>query len=438
MRFHPSVFRGPFGKATQMLILLFVLALCACGCRGSLPTGHGQSASGAVSQPTQAEQPSPIRLLLWRNSAVAARQGVYFLGYDSPNVIYYYDEASGLSVPLCSQPNCAHNSDACTAYAAGMLYLMLDEENESQPLYLYRTVDSLDPNEYPKAQIYSMDANGANRTLRLEYQNGLITSAMAASDEHLYFLASEVDETTQESVVALYQAPLNGSGPKRLAQYTSSTVLLGAYDQKLILEHNNGSFAGAVADVVEYDVATGQEKQLFHYEADPQMDEHFNRKANPVAFSYQHQLYVLEPNGEKQAQLSCWDLRTGAQQVIAQSVPYYAIHAAEDGRFFDGKLMLSCTENLPDGAGPTGKTFAIDLQTGEYQTIDLTTEIGSPFEIYGETQSHYIILSGGSLRTSTMLKEDGTTEELSYSDADFYLMDKADYYASIDEKELLR
>src|SRR5699024_10729319 len=117
--------------------------------------------------------------------------------------------------------------------------------------------------------IYSMDVNGANRTLRMEYQSGLMDLPMAASREFLYFVSSEIDQSTQHSVECLYQVNLSNGKLEKLQEYDCRTTLLGAYDQKLILEHNNESLRQVVADIFEYDVITRQEKELFHYEAEP-------------------------------------------------------------------------------------------------------------------------------------------------------------------------
>ena len=54
-----------------------------------------------------------------------------------------------------------------------------------------------------------MSPSGADRTLCMEYQNGLVDLQMAASDEFVYFLSSEVDPATQSSVKCLYQARLS-------------------------------------------------------------------------------------------------------------------------------------------------------------------------------------------------------------------------------------
>ena len=175
---------------------------------------------------------------------------------------------------------------------------------------------------------------------------------------------------TQSSVKCLYQARLSDGTLEKLKQYDQPTILLGAYDQKLVLEHNNDSYLSAVADVFEVDVTTGQETQLFHYEASGEMADEYNPAPHAVAFSHQHYLYILEPAGGRTAQLSRRDLRTGEEQTVAESVPYYGSQVAEDGCFLDGKLLLTCSENTGDGM--KGSTFAIDLESGSCQEVTLS------------------------------------------------------------------
>src|SRR5699024_10916761 len=154
-----------------------------------------------------------------RDDAAAGAQGVYYLGSSSPNVVYYYEEASGQSVPLCARPECPHTDDSCTAWAPGMLYLLLDEQNPAQPLYLYSSTEDPSGKQYPAVRLYRMSPSGADRTLCMEYQNGSVDLQMAASDEFVYFLSSEVDPATQSSVKCLYQARLSDGTLEKLKQY---------------------------------------------------------------------------------------------------------------------------------------------------------------------------------------------------------------------------
>ena len=83
-------------------------------------------------------------------------------------MISYYDEEIGISVPICNRPECPRNDDTCTAYAKGLPYLLLDEQNQNQPLYLYCSDMENENDIYPKTKIFSMDADGSQRTLRIK------------------------------------------------------------------------------------------------------------------------------------------------------------------------------------------------------------------------------------------------------------------------------
>lgn len=420
----------------RFMLCAFAFALSFCSCGNNQLNRANEIESSSTNQLYDESEKSErnIRFLGKRDDVATTAQGAYFLGPNRPNVIYYYDEQSETSVPLCNRPECAHNDDSCTAYMDGMLYLLLDDQNESQPLYLYRTIDGVEENQNPKIQIYRMDANGANRILCMEYQNGLVDLPMAASAESLYFIGAEVDPSTQNSMECLYQVNLSNGKLEKLQEYDRPTTLLGAYDQKLILEHNNDSLRQVVADIFEYDVVSKQEKELFHYEAEPWVEGELNGKPHPVAFSWQNELYIFEPSEKQKATLSCWDLRTGEKNVLAENVPYYGDQIAEDVEFADGKLILSCTENRSDGSGIVSQTIAVDLKSGDWQEINLKDQYGLGYEVVGATENHYVVAFGESLHTSELLKKDGTKETISYYATDFYLIDKADYYSSIDKR----
>lgn len=412
--------------------LLFGLAAC----KGGPASQSDGSRPQSQAQVQPEEEASSIRFLGKRDDVAAGAQGVYYLGVSAPNTVYYYDETSGQSVPLCARPECPHTDDSCTAWAPGLLYLLLDEQNESQPLYLYSSTEDPSGEQYPTVRLYRMSANGADRTLCMEYQNGLVDLQMAASDDFVYFLSSEVDPATQSSVKCLYQASLSDGKLEKLQQYDQPTILLGAYDQKLVLEHNNDSYLSAVADVFELDVSTGQETQLFHYEASGEMSDDYNPAPHSVAFSHGQYLYILEPSGERTAQLSRRDLRSGEEEMVAESVPYYGSQVAEDGCFLDGKLLLTCSEKIADGM--SGSTFAIDLTNGSCQEVTLHDGYGVPYEVAGETEQHFIIPLGESLRTAKVTGPTGVEETSSYYATDFYLLKKADYYASADNRTPLQ
>ena len=419
-------------KRTLALLMTLTLAFALAAC-GSAPAS--QSAKPPESQPqAPAQAASPIRFLGKRDDVAAGAQGVYYLGGSSPNVVYYYEEASGQSVPLCARPECPHTDDSCTAWAPGMLYLLLDEQNPAQPLYLYSSTEDPSGGQYPAVRLYRMEASGAGRTLCMEYQNGLVDLAMAASDDYVYFLSSEVDPATQSGVKCLYQARLSDGTLEKLKQYDQPTILLGAYDQKLVLEHNNDSCTSVAADVFEVDVTTGQETQLFHYAASGEMANDYEPAPHAVAFSHGQYLYILEPAGERTARLTCRDLRAGEEQTVAESVPYYGGQVAEDGCFADGKLLLACTEKKADGSGVFGSTYAIDLADGSWQEVTLRSSYGVPYEVAGETAGHFVIPLGESLRTAKITDPAGLEETSSYYAADFYLMDKANWYASVDAR----
>lgn len=419
---------------TLFAALTLLLGLAACGGPPApqsdrLPEAPSQ---GQAQAPAQAA--SPIRFLGKRDDVAAGARGVYFLGAGAPNVVYYYDEASGQVVPLCARPECPHTDDSYTAWAPGMLYLLLDEQNGEQPVLIYSSTEDPTGEEYPQVRLYRAGANGAARTLCMEYQSGRMDLQMAASDDFVYFLSTEVDPASQSSVKCLYQARLSDGKLEKLKAYSEPTILLGAYDQKLVLEHNNDSYRSAVADVFEVDVTTGQETPLFHYEASGRMVDDCNPEPHAVAFSQGEALYILESAGGRAAQLRRRDLRTGEEQVIAEGVPYYGSQVAEDGCFADGKLLLTCTEAKTDGSGVSGSTFAVDLADGSWQEVTLRDGYGVPYEVAGETGEHFVIPLGESLRTAKVVGPAGLEETTSYYATDFYLMEKADYYAGVDRR----
>ena len=86
----------------------------------------------------------------------------------------------------------------------------------------------------------------------------------------------------------------------------------------------------------------------------------------------------------------------------------------------------------------SGSTFAIDLTNGSCQEVTLHDGYGVPYEVAGETEQHFIIPLGESLRTAKVTGPTGVEETSSYYATDFYLLKKADYYASADNRTPLQ
>ena len=77
---------------TLLLALALAFALAACG--GGPAPQNAEQPESRPQDPAQAAA-SPIRFLGKRDDVAAGEQGVYYLGGSSPNVVHYYEEASG-------------------------------------------------------------------------------------------------------------------------------------------------------------------------------------------------------------------------------------------------------------------------------------------------------------------------------------------------------
>ena len=103
-------------KRVLILFAALTLTFGLAACKGEPAP---QSDGGRPQSQTQAQpeaEASPIRFLGKRDDVAAGAQGVYYLGANAPNVVYYFDEASGRSVPLCARPECPHELGGVPTY----------------------------------------------------------------------------------------------------------------------------------------------------------------------------------------------------------------------------------------------------------------------------------------------------------------------------------
>lgn len=102
-------------------------------------------------------------------------------------LLYYVDYATASRLPLCSAPNCTHDSDACTA-VVGSTSLFVHKDK----LYLIER-----PMEAPET-LMQMELDGTGRHTIVTLENGeqFAHTGVAANDTSLFFEVLSTDDTT--------------------------------------------------------------------------------------------------------------------------------------------------------------------------------------------------------------------------------------------------
>ena len=172
--------------------MALVFALSACGDRPSVSqSGTTQTIDtsdgtepGQVSTNILTPETSPFRLALPCNITIYGSgndTGFYeiYSNDDFSKNIFYTDYTTQQQVYLCSQPNCAHDNEACTAWLPpcdGQVYPVAIDERVA---LIYSN-----PSECSKIEIMNQD--GANRHLLVEFDADVaVEPGAAVNDQYL-------------------------------------------------------------------------------------------------------------------------------------------------------------------------------------------------------------------------------------------------------------
>lgn len=398
------------------------------------PKPESQSASSAGE--AGAEKPV-LRWFSGINEGCGAAQGYYRIKSEygderASSRISYLDYASKTEVPLCNQPQCAHNNERCTA----MLYADFDIDTKlvalDQKLYVFST-------KQPKPQgsggeggfvqvsmnmaLYQMNADGTDRTELLEigeeYQLG---NELAAGNG---FLIISAVKATAEAVVAQPVILKIDIARKSMEELQLNGTICGVSAGKIVVNQTNyGDLRGLPDEqalaaiekskntVVTYDPATGAAQEHAAIPA--------NDITNPFVFA-DRVFYSSRSN-----EILYVDLNTNESGLVTNQL---------SGKFTiesqaDGKMVCS----FSDGA-------ALNAQTVSCKMVDCNSGSVAPFSLYTRqsVSKHPVAIladTGGSyfVKSDIVEKEEyvewAGTSQISILSEGYSLISKEDYWAS--------
>lgn len=161
---------------------------------------------------------------------------------DYSEVLAYIDYNSRTGVPLCSQANCTHSDDTCTAWLPsgwntqfmlnGKLYVLLSAGMQGSVLL------EMEPN-----------GQGRREVLRLESGQEFVLSGMAGNADYLFFGVVTYNQDGS-SVYSVQRMELASGAVQEIYSRpetsTSMVTILGVYGEKLVVQYVD--LAGVVQD----------------------------------------------------------------------------------------------------------------------------------------------------------------------------------------------
>ena len=298
--------KKPAVRLAAALLAVMLLAGCA-GAKetaGSSDTGSTVPASGAM---------TPLHSLttFWASGPEGAYVTVSRPEYGWN--ILCIDYATRTGVPLCSQANCAHDSDGCTAWLAKNTncYLFYWQDK----LYILTSAST----EAPSA-LWEAEPNGQNRRKLLELESyQAVAAPILASGRQLYFSLMEFRDGDDRQLLCRFDLD-EGKLTLLYNCLEAESDLLGGWDGWLLLEMTdpvNPDVPNDLAHVEEYTaalqarthslyrVSTGgdrEEEPLFTWEGD-----------GAVAGGYGSLFYLLDTRA---GALTVRDLAAGTERTV--------------------------------------------------------------------------------------------------------------------------
>lgn len=201
--------------ACAILAALFCL-LCACGgpvsCAqdANAPDGPGTEGGNALSVGTPDPVPGSGEDLIPLSRETD--KGCYTLGGNGEgeyNLLCYVDYDLAEEIPLCAQPSCGHDSDACTAFVEQGKNAFDPQIGDGSTIF-FAMIDQ----EKRQYEIWAADPNGSGRRLLMHGASGTNRHSPVAEDDtflyYFYHFISEAEGEEPEVGFRLARVPLAG------------------------------------------------------------------------------------------------------------------------------------------------------------------------------------------------------------------------------------
>ena len=196
------------------LALSACLLLSACAGPGTAPSGTG--APSAAPAPSAAETADSLQYLTPQREGGMYASGTG-PGTGSDELLLWVDYAQGAVTCLCAQPNCDHQTDACTARVP------LPEGSQYTPVILCRAAPDGRLILYVSAQagsIWVANADGTDRRALVDWTADSIYPWLA-DGEALYYTGFQASGA-EVSPTILYRVPLDGGQPEEVLRLRST------------------------------------------------------------------------------------------------------------------------------------------------------------------------------------------------------------------------
>ena len=356
----------------------FAAALAAClllaGCGGepsSAPAGSdGPAALETVDDRLAYVSRSPISI----GFGAEGDAGFYYTDMSedySHGNIHFIDKESHQDVILCSNPGCAHDTDACPAYLGNRRPELA--WTGGKVVLFYQGMDTDETKVLPHIDVMNPDGSDRHKVCDLE-ANQEYNGGVAASGDSLYFLLSTYEANGYST--ELVRLNLTSGSLVTVCKVERSALLVGVACGQLIIEHwgkpAEGSQGRCIA-LSAIDPTTGTAKSV----AEWQLDEGWEVIADDKLFLFSMPNDVLH--------LTVRDLATGEENEYDLGIEVEEPKNIVNQTYHNGTLLFDLLSGYTEEDELISKYLAFTPETQDLREIKLCDPVrGYPILIEGE------------------------------------------------------
>ena len=356
----------------------FAAALATClllaGCGGepsSAPAGSdGPAALETVDDRLTYVSRSPISI----GFGAEGDAGFYYTDMSedySHGNIHFIDKESHQDVILCSNPGCAHDTDACPAYLGNRRPELA--WTGGKVVLFYQGMDTDETKVLPHIDVMNPDGSDRHKVCDLE-ANQEYNGGVAASGDSLYFLLSTYEANGRST--ELVRLNLTSGSLVTVCKVERSALLVGVACGQLIIEHwgkpAEGSQGRCIA-LSAIDPTTGTAKSV----AEWQLDEGWEVVADDKLFLFSMPNNVLH--------LTARDLATGEETEYDLGIEVEDPRNIMNQSWHNGTLLFDLLSGYTEEDELISKYLAFTPETQDLREIKLCDPVrGYPILIEGE------------------------------------------------------
>lgn len=423
-----------YQKKIISLLLAFLLSALLSSCAAK--QNHGEVSAPGYEVPetnTHSVEDLPNGEIAF--SALQSSDGFSWGGFGDDGLYYvnaagrsdgscnlsYADYQSAQSVYLCAQPNCTHDSEACSSYLIPTPGGIVAERVADRVILFFQNSPFYDPDNTAKARVESIALNGSDRKIIHEFSPNEMPQKPMLTDGKSVFFVLWVVESEEKETANLVSLDIN-SGELSVVRNMDTSInerIWGTDGQNFVIYRYTAPMSAEnwQYELISWNPTTGNEKQLYSWSASENMPALQGNKL--VTKGNDGFYHLLRLDTAEDIALTQYPLPEKASGISV------SIMAADQDHLIVRESSLSASGRAID-------TYYMLDSEGKKEEWNLLFDIDGdvhPYTIITDISDDSCLVYTGENNTSEVtVSMDGTSNRLIASRKNYAIMKIADYW----------